>query len=172
MENKKAIFLASVMMLSVVAIGVIVVNGKEETPTAFAYSQTNEYGCTGNCTGEYHPSHIKKILENDPSKNGSHNIRIKCEYVNDVYFKDVGAQLTYRAGDDQEAMAIDVGFTWWNDVGIDYRSSIKQGDVVCMFGTVNYTLYGVKRVVVTDPIIYAVNETVNTSLLPDVNYIG
>ena len=172
MEKKNFIIAASLAALAVVSI-TTALTATHSLPLhgVFATQTKNEYGCVSGCTGEYYPSHVKQILSSDTSKNGSKNVRIKCEYVKDVYFKDIGAKLTYQASSDNNAMALDITFTWWNENTGDLRSQVKEGDTICLFGTVSYEIYGVRRLVVRDPVIYAVNGTVKTSLLPPVNYI-
>lgn len=172
MEKKKTLLFATTAVCAAMMATVVLASNGGMITNAFAFNQTNEYGCSAGCTGEYYPSHVKSILKEDASKNGEKNVRIKCEYIKDVYFKDMGAILSYSADSDNEAMVIDVGFTWWNEENADYRSMIKPGDIVCMYGTVYYEFYGVKRLVVRDPVIYGVNSNINTSLLPEVNYIG
>lgn len=170
--NRKTCVLAILAISTLAVGGAFIASDGGVFMQALAEDSLNEYGCRQNCTGEYIPSHVKSILREDSSKNGSKNVRIKCEYIKDIYFKDIGAQLTYTADSDNNAMALDVGFTWWNDVGADYRGEMKAGDIVCLVGTVSYELYGVRRLVVRDPVIYSVNDMINTSLLPEVNYIG
>lgn len=171
MENKKVLLLSTAAICSVMTMTLLVATYPNAIQSAFATHQTNEYGCVTGCTGEYYPSHVKSLLQADPSLNGEKNVRIKCEYIKDNYFKDIGAALTYSPDSDSEAMVIDVSFSWWNDTTVDYRSLMKPNNTVCLFGTVSYELYGVGRLVVRDPIVYAVNDQVNTALLPEVNYI-
>lgn len=172
MENKKALFLATVAVCGAMMMTVLVAANQNGIESVFATRQTNEYGCSAGCTGEYYPSHVKSLLQANESLNGEQNVRIKCEYIRDNYFKDMGMALTYSPDSDSEAMVIDVSFTWWNEENGDYRSMIKSGDIVCMYGAVYYEFYGVKRLVIRDPVIYGVNSNINTSLLPEVNYIG
>ena len=47
-------------------------------------STKNEYGCQGNCTGEYEVRHVKQILTDYPSKNNTDGVRIKARLL----FKD------------------------------------------------------------------------------------
>ena len=171
MQNtKKATFVAATAAV-VVACSVVSIIATRGGFPVIAANQTNEYGCVSGCTGEYYPSHLKELLASNPSLNGSKNVRIKCEYVKDVYFKDVGATVTTQVSSDNNALALDVTFTWWNEKDVDLRSLIQEGDTVCLFGTVSYEIYGVRRLVVRDPIIYGVNDKVDTSLLPPVNYL-
>lgn len=178
MEKQKRTLLFATLATMFMLTMTVVLMGNRESFSAFAVNHVNEYGCAGNCKGEYEIRHVKQILQDDPSKNGSTNVRLNIKVSKYSYqfgmqfFQDVNdytefattESVTYQAIHDQLAVitGIQNGMT-----------NYTQGDEICVAGTVYWTqVYGVYTLEIQNAVIYAKNGVVDFSLIPPVNYIS
>lgn len=172
---KKKMIIATVLAVATIFTAVVVT--AEPTTAAFAANQKNEYGCTGNCTGQYEIRHVKSILMSDPSKNGSQNVRFKVKYNGEwngyktFVDQDESILSTFAIGSDPTKVMVCTDGMFEAKVGF---TNYQVGDIVDIAGTVNYTSQniGVKTLVLTSMVVWGVNGMMNTGLLQPVNYIA
>lgn len=176
-KQKRNMLLVTLAALFTMTLTIVFASNTESFG-AFAYNHINEYGCAGNCKGEYEIRHVKQILQDDPSKNGSPNVRFNIKVSKYSYqfgmqfFQDVNdytefnttESVTYQAIHDQLAVitGIQNGMT-----------NYTQGDIISVAGTVYWTqVYGIYTLEIQNAVVYAKNGVVDFSLIPPVNYIS
>lgn len=178
---KKTIRLCAITALALLAstTAIVLASKTNSFAKAFAGLQLNEYGCVSNCTGEYYPSHINQLVKANKDLNGTANVRVICKVSNNGWYQDVDNDAVYTSWDAKKddqfrhdwacGLVITTSGTWSN-----YKK-LKAGDTVSFFGTINYRAkgngYDYDTVEIVNPTLYGVNDTIDTSLLPDVVYL-
>lgn len=177
MEKNKFLAFSAIVGASVLAITVVMGAGQKGWLSALAsgtvINKDNEYGCKGNCTGEYEIWHVKQLLQNDPNLNGSENVRFRVKYVGEnlygKWFQDYFQE--YNKKDiDYHINELAVFVPCWNDIEKG-RTDYKPGDIINLYGTISYEMVGAYTVKISNMVVYGVNNDVDTSLLPSVHYI-
>ncbi len=169
--QKKNLTIATAVVSAAMIVGVLATVNHNNILTAFAGIQENEYGCAGNCTGEYEIQHVKTILKDNPELNGSKNVRFLVKYTasyngyqwyQDIFDDNNFNMFNIDANAPEHLMSAS-GIS----NGLD-SSKFSKGDTIGLVGTVN--LIG-SNLQITEVIYYKWNNTVNTNLLPPVNYL-
>lgn len=176
MTKKKVLLLATCVMSAVMVGVVLLANGNGSMAFANAVNLTNEYGCTGNCTGEYEIRHVKEILQNHPELNGSENVRFKVKVSKAAdglqWFQDVNDPTEFNRIKDvtNEARTNQLATS---TAGIAQGlSGYEQGDIVAFAGTVYWSkVYGNYTLDIQNLSVYEINGKQDLSYLPPVNYL-
>lgn len=176
--KKKLVVIGAVALAGVAIGGFFLLAKKAESAPVGLYGGviTNEYGCRSNCTGEYQIRHVKRILEENPSKNYSENVRFLVKVSKNArstqWLQDIDDPSEYKVAADVNAEAqrdhlmcfsgIESGFT-----------NYKPGDVIGVAGTVNRTKKGYYdyTLELLSPVIYKLNGKEDLKILPPVNYL-
>ena len=167
--NKKNMFITTAVVSTVMIVGILAI-GNNNVLSAFAVDRINEYGCKGNCTGEYEIRHVKSILQTNPEMNDIKNVRLLVKYAANYngyqWYQDV------LDVDKYNIFNIDANVTQLAAVsgitnGFDSSKFIK-GDIIGIVGTVN--LIGAK-LQITEAIYYKWNSKEDLKLLPPVTYL-
>lgn len=176
MTKKKVLLLATCAISAMMVAVVMLASGSGLATFANAQNGTNEYGCAGNCTGEYEIRHVKGILQEHPELNGSENVRFKVK-VSKVadglqWFQDANDPTEFNRIKDvtNEARTNQLATS---TAGIAQGlSGYKQGDIVAFAGTVYWSkVYGNYTLDIQNLSVYEINGKQDLSYLPPVNYL-
>lgn len=175
MTKKQTLLFATCALCATMVITVLLVNGGNSM-IANAINQTNEYGCAGNCTGEYEIRHVKQILQDHPELNGSANVRFKVKVSKAAnglqWYQDLDDTTEFARIRDvtDEAIANQLATS---TAGIAQGlTNYQQGDLVAFAGTVYWNkVYGNYTLDIQNLSIYRVNDKEDLRYLPPVNYL-
>ena len=179
-KNKTLLAVGTLMMATVLVAAFMQTNQDKENRAFLtnASIQTNEYGCAGNCTGEYYGSHVKELLVANPKLNGTENVRIIAKVSKFAHgyqwFQDIDDNTYYKSYTQVTPTAIHDALFAIDGATFGYDlNKFKQGDIVAFYGTINYVKgqYGAYTLEVFRPTFYKWNDKVDLSLLPAVVYL-
>ena len=172
---------AVVASLATVAIMGYALNNTETEGTAVnAFGlrtvNTNEYGCTSNCTAEYEIGHVYRLFENKPKNYTVDGVRFKvkfaCDSAGNRWFQDLWDERTYELQSQIRANSDRLLMLNGREQGL---TNFKHGDTVCFFATVSKTwnpLGGRDKVLYAEnPTFYKINDREDLSLLQAPVYI-
>ena len=175
MKRKKVLLLATSVM-SAITLATVILFSSNQSFLANAIDHRNEYGCTGNCTGEYEIRHVKKILQEDPSLNGAENVRFKVK-VSKVadglqWFQDLNDETRINSIFDVTNEARTELLATTTAGIIQGLTNFKEGDLVAFAGTVYWTkVYGNYTLDIQNLSVYRINNKEDLRYLPPVNYL-
>lgn len=176
MTKKQTLLIATCAMSAVMVGVVLLASGNGSMAFANAANLTNEYGCAGNCTGEYEIRHVKEILQEHPELNGSANVRFKVK-VSKVanglqWYQDLDDMTEFARIRDVTDYAVTNQLAT-STAGITQGlTSYKQGDLVAFAGTVYWSkVYGNYTLDIQNLSVYRVNDKTDLRYLPPVNYL-
>ena len=176
MTKKKVLLLATCAISAMMVAVVMLASGGGLATFANAQNMTNEYGCAGNCTGEYEIRHVKEILQDHPELNGSENVRFKVKVSKAAdglqWFQDVNDPTEFNRIKDvtNEARTNQLATS---TAGIAQGlSGYNQGDIVSFAGTVYWSkVYGNYTLDIQNLSVYEINGKKDLNYLPPVNYL-
>lgn len=175
MTKKQTLLFATAALMATMIITVLLANGGNSA-IANAINQTNEYGCAGNCTGEYEIRHVKQILQDHPELNGSANVRFKVK-VSKVanglqWYQDLDDTTEFARIKDVTDEAITNQLATSTAGIAQGLTNYQQGDLVAFAGTVYWTkVYGNYTLDIQNLSVYRVNDKEDLKYLPPVNYL-
>lgn len=177
MESKKGLLIATVAICGAMMATVLLAANNNNISSVFAVNRTNEYGCAGNCTGEYEIRHVKQILQNNPELNGSTNVRFKVKVSKIAdglqWFQDLDDMTEFTSIYDVTSEARTNQLATSTAGIMQGLTRFQQGDLVAFAGTVYYQkVYGAYTLDIQNISIYRVNEIEDLNYLPPVNYIS
>lgn len=174
MKNKKILSLAAIIGSTIAGASVLLTSNNLKG--AFANYQTNEYGCVGDCTGEYEIRHVKQILQEHPELNGSQNVRFKVKVSKMAdglqWFQDVNDPMEFKKIKDVTNEARTGQLATSTSGIVQGLSGYVQGDVISFAGAVYWSkVYGNYTLDIHNLSIYRINEKEDLNYLPPVNYL-
>lgn len=182
--NKKVALLGLTITSVAAAASVIAcanIKGIDGT-SVFASNGHNDYGCVSNCTGEYYPSHINRLVREDHTLNGVENVRIIAKVsvrANAGWFQDITNDTVYTSANAK----LDPQFKtdWCNGLlltisgTINGLSGYKLNDTIGFYGTINFRAkgdgYAYDTIEILNPVVYKINSMADLSLLQPVVYL-
>ena len=167
-------------LASMAILGYAVSNNETEGAAVSAFglrtNDTNEYGCTANCTAEYEIGHVYRLFESKPKGYSIDGVRFRvrfsCDCAGNRWFQDLWDGGTYELRSQIKANSDHLLMLNGREQGF---TNFKSGDTVCFFATVSKTwnpLGGEGKVLYAEnPTFYRVNGNEDLSLLQAPVYI-
>ena len=178
---KKIIKMAMIAAVAVIgATATTVVATKSgDLAKVFAGIQQNAYGCEGECTAEYYPSHLNSIIAASPEVEHTENVRVICKVtsLNGFYYDINMSQKYINSSDGNFKTDLRNGLVI-QTFGTKKGLTFTQGDIIAFYGKLEFnevTIPGSTKTRVyaeiNNPVVYKVNDTVNLDLLVDPVYL-
>ena len=178
----KTLCLLAIASASILAALAAYAPSSPDAAAVYGVAEVNEYGCVANCTAEYTIAHAIQLLRENPSLEGTKNVRIVAK-VSKVafgtqYFQDLDDMTDYVGYTSKQLTADVVGnnlmaFDGLEDGFVGYR--YKAGDAIGVFGEIRFSKIGnrnYKTLTIVNPTIYKVGEKAHLELLPEPSYLN